>query len=80
MKTSHQLGSREINTRTLKIHYKCRSRYRDVIRVPAIRLEGKWLDALGFSEGKKVQIEITAGKLTIHLIQEAIIPPQPDIT
>lgn len=76
MKSVRHVSNREANSRTLKVCYKYRSRECDIIRVPVIRLEGKWLDALGFSEGKKVQIDIAAGKLTIHLLPEEITLPE----
>ena len=35
--------------------------------VPAIRLQGKWLQKLGFEIGKKVNVECLDGKLSISL-------------
>jgi len=35
--------------------------------VPAIRLQGKWLEEFGFEIGKKVNVECVAGKLSISL-------------
>jgi len=35
--------------------------------VPAIRLQGKWLEQIGFEIGKKVNVECVAGKLSISL-------------
>jgi toxic protein SymE len=51
----------------LKIHSKHRPRTWDNITVPEIRLEGKWLDKLGFKEGRQVQIEQQKNKLIITL-------------
>jgi toxic protein SymE len=36
-----------------------------MITVPEIRLQGKWLDALGFGKGKTVHIQQKKNKLTI---------------
>ena len=43
--------------RKLKIHSKFRTRRWDNTTVPEIRLEGKWLERLGFKEGQIVNIE-----------------------
>ncbi len=53
--------------RKLKIHSKHRSRTWDYITVPEIRLEGKWLNDLGFVEGRQVQIKLRKNKLIITL-------------
>jgi toxic protein SymE len=53
--------------RKLKIHSKFRARRWDNTTVPEIRLEGKWLDALGFKQGQKVKIQVEANKLTITI-------------
>lgn len=53
--------------RRLKIYQKFRSRTRDNITVPEIRLEGKWLKELGFEEGREIKIEQQMNKLTILL-------------
>ncbi len=53
--------------RKLKIHSKFRTRRWDNTTVPEIRLEGKWLDALGFKQGQKVKIQVEANKLTITI-------------
>lgn len=54
----------------LKIHRKFRSRRWDNTTVPEIRLEGKWLDKLGFKEGQEVIIEQQQNKLTIMVNKE----------
>ena len=51
--------------RTLKIYSKFRRRRWDNTTVPEIRLEGRWLEDLGFKEGGQVQIEQEAQKLII---------------
>lgn len=56
--------------RKLKIHSKFRTRRWDNTTVPEIRLEGRWLEELGFEEGGQVKIEQQRHKLTITLHQE----------
>jgi toxic protein SymE len=53
--------------RKLKIHSKFRTRRWDNTTVPEIRLEGKWLERLGFKEGQIVNIEQKKNKLTITI-------------
>ncbi len=53
--------------RKLKIHGKFRLLKWGSTTVPAIRIEGKWLDELGFKQGQKVNIQLEANKLTITL-------------
>lgn len=56
--------------RKLKIHSKHRPRRWDYTTVPEIRLEGRWLEQLGFKQGDQVQIKQERYKLTITLCQE----------
>ena len=56
--------------RKLKIHSKYRTRRWDNTTVPEIRLEGRWLEELGFTEGEQVQIKQQQNKLTITLHKE----------
>jgi len=56
--------------RKLKIYRKFRARTWDHTTVPEIRLEGKWLEALGFEEGKEIKIKQQKRKLTITLISK----------
>ncbi|MCE7996341.1 MAG: type I toxin-antitoxin system SymE family toxin [Roseivirga sp.] len=56
--------------RTLKIYTKHRPRRWDYTTVPEIRLEGRWLEELGFKEGDKVQIKQQHNKLIITLHQD----------
>ena len=42
-----------------------RYRYGDGKVVPELRLSGVWLEEMGFSGGKKVEIDISRGKLVI---------------
>lgn len=54
------------NSRKLKIHTKHQARaYGATTTIPEIRLEGKWLDKLGFKQGETVNIEQKKNKLTI---------------
>lgn len=53
------------NSRKLKIHKKHQSRTYRIITIPQIRLEGKWLEKLGFKEGKMVNIYQKKIKITI---------------
>ncbi|CAA0252445.1 conserved hypothetical protein [Tenacibaculum maritimum] len=56
--------------RILKIYSKFRYRTWDNTTVPEIRLEGKWLEKLGFEQGKEVQIEQKKNKLIITVKKE----------
>lgn len=56
--------------RKLKIHSKVRARTWDYTTVPEIRLEGRWLEELGFKQGAQVQIEQQHNRLTITLHKE----------
>lgn len=56
--------------RKLKVYSKFRNRRWYSTTVPEIRLEGKWLEKLGFNEGKQVQIEQQQNKLIITLFEE----------
>jgi toxic protein SymE len=51
----------------LKIHGKFRLQKWGSTTVPAIRIEGKWLEELGFKQGQQVNIQLEANKLTITL-------------
>lgn len=54
--------------RKLKIYAKYQSRrWGGGVSIPEIRLEGKWLDELGFKKGQTVIIEQEQNKLTITL-------------
>lgn len=52
--------------RILKIYSKFRyRRWGNNYTVPEIRLEGKWLEELGFKEGKQVKVLIKNNSLTL---------------
>lgn len=56
--------------RQLKVLSKFRARRWDDVFVPEIRLIGKWLEELGFEQGKKVTVEQKKDKLIITLNNE----------
>ena len=57
--------------RRLKIYAKYQSRrWGGGVSIPEIRLEGKWLDNLGFKKGHTVIIEQKKNKLIITLDKE----------
>jgi toxic protein SymE len=58
-------NSTMMNSRKIKIHTRYQKSNRQMITVPEIRLQGKWLDALGFGKGKTVHIQQKKNKLTI---------------
>lgn len=54
-------------SRKLKIYRKFRTRRWDNTTVPEIRLEGRWLEKVGFKEGERVKIQVEKNKLTITI-------------
>jgi len=56
--------------RKLKIYRKFRARRWDYITVPEIRLQGKWLEKLGFTEGAQVTIKQQRHQLIITLLPQ----------
>ncbi|WP_108868581.1 SymE family type I addiction module toxin [Aquimarina aquimarini] len=57
--------------RILKIYSKFRyRRWGNNYTVPEIRLEGQWLEQLGFEQGNEVQIEQKNSKLIITVRKE----------
>ncbi|WBX76696.1 SymE family type I addiction module toxin [Tenacibaculum ovolyticum] len=53
--------------RKLKIYQKHKPREWKYITVPEIRLQGKWLNELGFKIGKEIEVKQQKNKLTITL-------------
>ncbi|SEN95723.1 Toxin SymE, type I toxin-antitoxin system [Flavobacterium sp. CF108] len=53
------------NERKLKIHTKYQKRTYKHITIPSIKLEGKWLEKLGFKKGEVVIVEQKKNKLII---------------
>jgi toxic protein SymE len=45
------------------------SSYTNNTEIPQIRIQGKWLEKLGFREGKKILIQEKHGELLIKLVQ-----------
>jgi toxic protein SymE len=56
--------------RRLTVYTKFRERTYDNTTVPEIRLEGRWLEKVGFNEGQRVKIEQEQGRLIITLDDE----------
>ena len=55
--------------RKKKVYKKYQARGRNYITIPEIRMEGKWLDKLGFKEGMDIVIQTEPNKLTIMLMR-----------
>lgn len=53
------------NLRKLKIHSKYQKRTYKDITIPEIRLEGKWLEKLGFKQNHTIIVEEMKNKLII---------------
>lgn len=53
------------NIRKLKIHSKYQKRTYKDITIPEIRLEGKWLEKLGFKQNHTIIVEEMKNKLII---------------
>ncbi|MCR6642004.1 MAG: type I toxin-antitoxin system SymE family toxin [Sporocytophaga sp.] len=51
----------------MKIHSKFRNRRWDNTTIPEIRLEGKWLEEVGFKQGQNINILIEENKLIITI-------------
>ncbi len=58
--------------RKKKVYSKHRFSDGDYISIPEIRLEGKWLEKLGFKEGMNLAIQAEPHRLTITVITQAI--------
>ncbi|BEV04476.1 SymE family type I addiction module toxin [Chryseobacterium gambrini] len=54
-----------MNSRKLKIYSRFQKSSNRLIIVPEIRLRGKWLDEIGFGEGKTVNIQQKKNKIII---------------
>ena len=53
-------------TKTIKVQYSTRYTGRRCSEVPKIHMEGKWLEAIGFSVGDKIYVEYDDGKIIIR--------------
>lgn len=60
----------KVKIRRLRVYTKFRGRTYDNTTVPEIRLEGRWLEKVGFNTGQKVKIEQEHGRLIITLDDE----------
>jgi toxic protein SymE len=54
----------------LTVYTKFRVRTYDNTTVPEIRLEGRWLEKVGFNKGQMVKIEQEPGRLIITIDEE----------
>ncbi|MBC7936293.1 MAG: type I addiction module toxin, SymE family [Rhizobacter sp.] len=55
--------------RKQKVYTKFQKRKYDYISIPEIRLEGKWLEKPGFTQGEKIVIQQEINKLTIMVLK-----------
>ncbi len=58
-------------TKTIKVQYSTRYTGRKCSEVPKIQMEGKWLEAIGFSVGDKLRVDYDNGKIIICTDKEA---------
>jgi len=43
----------------------------DARNIPCIRLQGRWLEELGFRQGNSIIVEEDSGRLVIELVRES---------
>jgi len=53
-------------------HYEARRDESSDVRIPSLRLSGKWLEEMGFAIGARVRVEVEAGVLKL-----TVVPPEP---
>ena len=53
-------------TKTIKVQYSIRYTGRKYSEVPRIQMEGKWLEAIGFSVGDMIHVDYDEGKIIIY--------------
>lgn len=53
-------------TKTIKVQYSTRYNDRRYSEVPKIQMEGKWLEAIGFSVGDQIRVNYCDGKIIIQ--------------
>lgn len=58
------------DSRKLKIHTKYQPNTYKATTIPVIKLEGKWLNKLGFNAGQMINIKQKKNKLTITVEKE----------
>ena len=59
-------------TKTIKVQYSTRYTDRMYLEVPKIQMEGKWLEAIGFSVGDKIRVDYDNGKIIISTDKEIV--------
>ena len=57
-------------TKTIKVQYSTRYTARRYSEVPKIQMEGKWLEAIGFSVGDKIHVDYDDGMIIIRTNKE----------
>jgi toxic protein SymE len=57
-------------TRILKVYKKAQQRQRYYAIVPEIRLQGEWLQKIGFGIGSTVQVRIASQKIVLELVEK----------
>ena len=58
-------------TKIIKVQYSTRYTDRRYSEVPKIQMEGKWLEAIGFSIGDKILVDYDDGKIIIRTEKKA---------
>lgn len=53
----------------MKVYKKAQQRDRHYTIVPEIRLEGRWLEKIGFFIGSTIQVSVAEQKMVVELIK-----------
>jgi len=59
-----------MKSKSMKVAYTSRYQKNGTRTVPQIRMEGKWLEELGFSAGSSVMVEYEEGSIRIRPLNE----------
>ena len=59
-------------TKTIKVQYSMRYTGRRYSEVPKIQMEGKWLEAIGFSVGDRIHVDYDDGKIIIRTSKDKL--------
>lgn len=59
-----------MKSKNLKVTYASRYSPKQSSLVPMIRMEGKWLEALGFSIGTRIKVEYREGSICLRPLTE----------
>ena len=59
-------------TKTTKVQYSTRYTGKRYSEVPKTQMEGKWLEAIGFSVGAKIYVDYNDGKIIIRTDKEIV--------